>query len=137
MSTCLRLFLRQKVQDQTDKTLYFFFQGGVLIFFLLLYGVGENFRGEGNIRGGGKKLIRLVYISLSLRLQCKKKKIFIKNKKILKFSSKNETFLQICKRNRKVQKTSSWRFFLHQSRFHLDCFSTLGKCSNLLNNLRR
>ena len=62
MSTCLRLFLRQKLQDQTDKTLDFFFSGGGINFFFCCFTVlAKILGGGGNIRGG-KKLIRLVSI---------------------------------------------------------------------------
>ena len=49
-------FFRTETARADTKNTLLFFLGGVLIVFLLLYDVGENFRG--NIRGGGKKLIR-------------------------------------------------------------------------------
>ena len=54
----MRFFLRQKLQEQTEKTLLLFFLGGVPIFFF----VGANFR------GGGGSVRENIGISFSKKL---------------------------------------------------------------------
>ena len=89
MSTCLRLFLRQRLQDQTDKTLYFFFSGGgggINFFFCCFAVLAKILGGGGNIRGG-KKLIRLVY---DFKMKCGG--IFFRSKKWLSLPPKVTKF---------------------------------------------
>ena len=73
-------FFRTETARADRKTLCFFFQGGGINFFFLLYGVGKNFRGGYVRRGGGKKLIRLVYILL---LQIHKNILNILSKRLI------------------------------------------------------